>query len=191
MGLTLRPAVSLDAATLRQWDGDPDVDASGGDDDSYDWDHELPRDVDWREFLLAEEDGRPVGMVVLIDAAREESHYWGDDVEPGAWAIDIWIGEPGDRSRGLGTTMMKQAVRRCFERHAATAVLIDPLQSNHGAIRFYERLGFDVVGPRRFGNDDCLVMRIGRPRPSPPGPPIESCGSTEGGRGAIVDLPDG
>jgi aminoglycoside 6'-N-acetyltransferase len=161
MGLTLRRAMPLDAATLRTWDSDPDVGSSGGDDDSYDWDHELSRDVEWREFLVAEEHGRPVGMVVLIDAACEESHYWGDDVEPGAWAIDIWIGAPGDRSRGLGTAMMQQALRRCFDQHAATVVLIDPLESNRRAIRFYERLGFDVVGPRRFGSDDCLVMRIG------------------------------
>jgi aminoglycoside 6'-N-acetyltransferase len=160
MGLTLRRAVLQDEAILRCWDSDPDVESSGGDDDNYDWHHELARDVEWREFLLAEDDGVPVGMVVLIDACREESHYWGDEVEPGAWAIDIWIGAPANRSNGLGTAMMQQAVRRCFERHGASVVLIDPLQSNVRAIRFYERLGFAVVGPRRFGDDDCLVMSI-------------------------------
>ena len=123
---------------------------------------EVPRSVGWREILVAEEDGRPVGVTVLIDAAREETHYWGDGVDPGAWAIDIWIGDAGDRNRGIGTLMMREAVERCFGAHGATSVLIDPLESNVGAIRFYERFGFVHEGPRRFGDDDCLVMRFAR-----------------------------
>lgn len=43
-----------------------------------------------------------------------------------------------------------------------SAVLIDPLASNTRAHRFYERLGFRLVGPRRFGDDDCLVYRLDR-----------------------------
>ena len=45
-----------------------------------------------------------------------------------------------------------------------TAVLIDPLESNVRARRFYERIGFEQVGPRRFGEDDCMVYRLGRDR---------------------------
>jgi aminoglycoside 6'-N-acetyltransferase len=158
----LRPATVADVETLVRWDSDPDVDASGGDDDEFDWATEVPRSVGWREILVAEEDGRPVGVTVLIDAAREETHYWGDRVDPGAWAIDIWIGDAGDRNRGIGTLMMREAVERCFGAHGATSVLIDPLESNVGAIRFYERFGFVHEGPRRFGDDDCLVMRFAR-----------------------------
>jgi aminoglycoside 6'-N-acetyltransferase len=44
------------------------------------------------------------------------------------------------------------------------AIVIDPLASNVRAIRFYERLGFKPVERRRFGEDDCLVMRLERPR---------------------------
>lgn len=160
MDLVLRRAVVSDVPILRLWDFDEDVQASGGDDDGHDWEHELPRDVPWREFMLGEIGSVPIGMVVLIDAALEESHYWGDDVEAGAWAIDIWIGDPEQRSRGHGTSMMTMAVQRCFETHGASVVLIDPLQSNLRAIRFYERLGFESIGPRRFGADDCLVMAI-------------------------------
>jgi ribosomal protein S18 acetylase RimI-like enzyme len=29
-----------------------------------------------------------------------------------------------------------------------------------GAIRFYERLGFKLEEPRKFGEDNCLVYRI-------------------------------
>jgi aminoglycoside 6'-N-acetyltransferase len=43
-------------------------------------------------------------------------------------------------------------------------VLIDPLASNTRAHRFYERLGFEFVERRRFGEDDCLVYQLLRAR---------------------------
>jgi len=142
------------------WDLDDAVGYSGGEDDNYDWDYELTRSVSWREFLVAELDGRLIGMVVLIDVRHEESHYWGEEAPTDSWAIDIWIGSAEHRSKGFGTEMMRQALARCFDVHGANRVLIDPLQSNSRAIAFYRRLGFQDEGPRRFGNDDCLVMRL-------------------------------
>ena len=121
--VVLRPAVAADVPLLELWDEDPDVAESGGDDDVFDWAWEVPRSVEWREILVAEADGEQVGVVVLIDAAREETHYWGDDVEPGAWAIDIWIGAADDLGRGYGTTMMRLALARCFADPAVRAVL--------------------------------------------------------------------
>jgi aminoglycoside 6'-N-acetyltransferase len=40
--------------------------------------------------------------------------------------------------------------------------VIDPLNSNLAAHRFYRRLGFEVVGRRIFDKDDCLVHRLTR-----------------------------
>lgn len=160
--VTLRVATPDDLDRLEQWDRDPDVSASGGDDDEFDWAYELPRVVPWRELLIAEEDGRPVGFLQLIDAREEESHYWGD-IAPGIWAIDIWIGSPADRGRGIGAEMMHLALERCFARPEVHTVLIDPLRRNERAIRFYERLGFEPVEVRWFDDDECLVMRMRRP----------------------------
>jgi aminoglycoside 6'-N-acetyltransferase len=152
-----------DVELLERWDEDPDVAAAGGDDDWFDWSLEVSRgELPWRELLVAEEDGRPVGFIQLIDAAEEETHYWGDDVPAGAWAIDIWIGAPDDRGRGVGTEMMRLALARCFDHHGATEVLIDPLASNVPAIRFYQRLGFEFVEARDFGGDRCHVYRLPR-----------------------------
>jgi aminoglycoside 6'-N-acetyltransferase len=89
----------------------------------------------------------------------EESHYWGD-IQPGTWALDIWIGSPEDRGRGLGAGAMKAALRRVFDRHDAEMVVIDPAVDNRRAIAFYEKLGFERVGVREFGDDECLVMRL-------------------------------
>jgi aminoglycoside 6'-N-acetyltransferase len=152
-----------DVELLVRWDEDPAVAAAlgGRSADWYDWQAELLRDVCWRELLIVEEDGRPVGFVQLVDAAEEESHYWGT-VEPGTWALDIWIGSPADRGRGLGTHAMQAAIRRTFERSGAETVVIDPQVSNRRAIAFYERLGFERVGMRDFDGDSCLVMRLRR-----------------------------
>lgn len=162
MNVVLRAATIEDLEIIERWDTDPDVDSSGGDDDSYDWGLELCRQVAWREFLIAEVNSVPIGMVVLINALEEESHYWGSDAPADAWAIDIWIGESVNRSLGYGTQMMRLALDRCFGARGAGSVVIDPLETNLRAIEFYRRLGFEEVGPRRFGNDDCLVMSIDR-----------------------------
>ena len=106
-------------------------------------------------------DGRPVGFLQIIDPAAEETHYWGD-VEGGLRAIDIWIGEEEDLGRGYGTRMMRLALERCFADPGVGAVLIDPLEINIRARRFYERLGFRLVERRRFGDDDCCVYRLER-----------------------------
>ena len=77
-------------------------------------------------------------------------------------AIDIWIGAETDRNKGYGHEMMRLAHERCFADRAVTAIVIDPLASNTRAIAFYQRLGYVTVGPRRLGDDDCLVLRLTR-----------------------------
>ena len=162
--MILRPATPSDLELLRYWDSKPHVIAAGGDDDGYDWEAELRRDPPWRELLIAEDQGRPIGLVQIIDPAEEETRYWGA-VEANLRAIDIWIGEESDLGRGHGTRMMELALARCFAEPSVKAVLLDPLASNSAAHRFYERLGFRKVERRRFGPDDCYVYRLDRPDP--------------------------
>jgi len=157
----LRTATVADIAVLRHWDKKPHVIAATGADEPYDWESELPRAVDWRQFLIAEAAGGPIGFIQIIDPAVEETHYWGA-VEPNLRAIDIWIGEEEDLDRGFGTEMMRLAIARCFADTAVTAVLIDPLAANTRAHRFYERLGFKRIERRYFGDDDCFVYRLTR-----------------------------
>ena len=159
--MILRLARPSDLELLRYWDEKPHIIANWGNDENMDWGRELPRRPDWREFLIAENRGRPIGFMQIIDPAREESHYWGE-VEENLRAIDIWIGEETDLGRGYGTQMMRLALERCFADGTATAVLLDPLTSNTRAHRFYERLGFQRIEQRRFGNDDCFVYRLER-----------------------------
>lgn len=158
----LRPATLADIDVLRKWDEAPHVIASDPNDDWH-WEDELGRSPPWREQLIAELDGRPIGFVEIIDPALEEEHYWGD-VPPNLRAIDIWIGEADCLGQGFGTQIMRKALDRCFSNPSVTAVIIDPLASNTRAHRFYERLGFHPIERRRFGLDDCIVYRLERER---------------------------
>lgn len=158
--MELRPATPDDLDLLRHWDEQPHVVASDPNDD-WSWEAELRRSPDWRDHLIAELEGRPIGFVQIIDPAREESHYWGE-LPADLRAIDLWIGEGYDLGRGYGTTIMHLALRRCFADPAVLAVVIDPLASNTRAHRFYERLGFGFVERRRFGADECFVYRLER-----------------------------
>jgi aminoglycoside 6'-N-acetyltransferase len=73
--MKLRHAKPSELTILRYWDTKPHVIAATGDDDVFDWELELSRNPDWRELLIAEHTGRPIGMIHIIDPAREETHY--------------------------------------------------------------------------------------------------------------------
>ena len=160
MNIILRDATSEDQALLEHWDKQEHVIQADPDDD-WNWAYELPRKFSWREFLIAELDGRPIGFIQIIDPKEEETHYWGE-IGPNKRAIDIWIGEKDDLGKGYGTVMMKLALAKCFAPPEVDEVLIDPLESNVKAIRFYERLGFEFLEKRDFDGDLCLVYRMGR-----------------------------
>lgn len=158
--MVLRPASIEDLALLRHWDQQPHVIASDPNDD-WQWETELKESFPWREQLIAEVEGVPIGFMEIIDPAEEESHYWGD-VPPNWRAMDIWIGDPEYLGKGHGTQMMQLALERCFADPEVEKVIIDPLESNTRAIRFYQRLGFKPIEQRRFGKDLCLIHHLSR-----------------------------
>lgn len=162
--MPLRLATRDDLPLLERWDRDPAVQAAtGGGDDDWTWDDSFALDG-YDAFLFEVDEGgalRPVGVVQILDPHRDATRYWGD-VPPGIRALDLWIGAPEDRGRGLGAAMLRAAVARCFADPDVREVWLDPLASNVRACRFYEREGFRLVGPRRFGEDDCLVYRLSR-----------------------------
>lgn len=156
--ITLRPASPDDLPILLHWDEQPHVIESDPSDD-WNWEVELAYEPAWREQLMAELDGRPIGFVQIIDPLLEETHYWGE-VPANLRAIDIWIGEAECLGKGYGTQMMKLAIERCFRDPSVKGILIDPLASNIRAHRFYERLGFQFQEERWFGGELCKVYRL-------------------------------
>ena len=164
--VTLRPATVADAAILADWDRQPHVIACSSDDPEAEvafggiaWIEEITASAYDSHYVIAEVEGEPVGVMQICDPYTEPTHYWGE-IEPGLRAIDIWIGPAEWLNRGVGTQMMRKMIARCFAEPGVTAIVIDPLNSNTAAHRFYERLGCQVVGRRMFEDDDCLVMRL-------------------------------
>lgn len=159
--ITLRDATIADLPLLQHWDRQQHVIDCDPNDD-WDWGTELQRKPHWRQQLVAELDGRPIGFVQIIDPAEEETQYWGD-VPKNLKAIDIWIGEQEDLGKRYGTIMMQKTIELCFADENVTGILIDPLVGNKKAIRFYERLGFEFLENRIFGEgDECAVYMLQR-----------------------------
>lgn len=156
--ITFRDAIMDDLPMLKHWDRQAHVIACDPDDE-WEWEKELPMCVAWREQLVAELDGEPIGFVQIIDPHEEESHYWGE-VTQNLRAIDIWIGEANNLGKGYGTEMMRQAIDRYFATPEVIKILIDPLASNIKAHRFYKRLGFQFVEERSFDGAECFVYEF-------------------------------
>ena len=158
--INLRKATLHDVPLLQHWDTKPHVIDSDPNDDWH-WEQELAHEPSWREQFIAHLDGTPIGFIQIIDPFEEESHYW-ENVPENLRAIDIWIGEAENLAKGYGTKMMQLAVEHCFKHPEVTAILVDPLESNTQAHRFYEKLGFRFVEKRLFGADRCLVYNLDR-----------------------------
>lgn len=67
--IVLRNATLADQPLLASWDTQPDVQAASGNDDRSDWFEELECDAAWQENLIAQLDGRPIGVIQIIDPA--------------------------------------------------------------------------------------------------------------------------
>lgn len=167
-GISLRPASLADVPLLEHWDRQPQVIAAVTDDpdadsafDGVTWPDEIAAQNEHSEYRIAELNGRPIGAMQIIDPQLEATHYWGE-MQANLRALDIWIGEADCLGKGYGETMMRLAFQLCFENPAVTAIVIDPLNSNTRAHKFYRRLGFRPVEPRMFGDSDCLVHELTR-----------------------------
>jgi aminoglycoside 6'-N-acetyltransferase len=164
MKIILRLATIEDLPIIKYWDTKPHVIFATGS-DSYiedDWVKEQlfnPSSFVW--LYIAELGGRAIGFVQIIDPANEETHYWGD-IEQDVKAIDIWIGEEDDLGKGYGTEMIKIAITNCFMCPRIKAILIDPLEKNTRAIKFYKKLGFQFVENKFFGQDFCTILKLNR-----------------------------
>lgn len=158
--IELRPARISDLKLVTYWDTKQHV-IDCDPDDKWEWEVELNRNPKWREQLIAELNGEPIGFIQIIDPYLEDTHYWGN-VEQNKRAIDIWIGEESNLNKGYGTIMMKLAIERCFGNSMIEGILIDPLKTNIKAHRFYERLGFEFIEEREFDETACYIYELKR-----------------------------
>ena len=102
------------------------------------------------QVLVAEQDGEVLGVVVLH--VRQPVHRDGPVMR-----IDALVVTGARRSMGIGEALVRQALAEA-DRCGATLVEITSKLPRTGARRFYERLGFVVVGHQ-------FKMTLERPTP--------------------------
>ena len=65
---------------------------------------------------------------------------------------------PRFRRKGIGKALMKRAI----ETLSLKKMWAEVRQSNHGAQRFYQKIGFQIVGviPNYYGEEDALIVQF-------------------------------
>ena len=143
--LTFRPLTEADLPDLMRWLADPEVVEFYGD---------PPATLDEAREDYLEADANPVWRFVIEEAGRgvgeiQYHHaYAGEDY---AWkaGIDIFIGEPDARDRGVGTEAIRTMLSYLFETKRLHLVTIDPEVGNARGIRAYKKAGFRLDGVLR------------------------------------------
>ncbi|KPP81916.1 MAG: putative acetyltransferase [Rhodobacteraceae bacterium HLUCCO07] len=93
------------------------------------------------EALIAESRADACGMCLYF---RHFSTLRG---EPGVYVQDLWIA-PEQRGSGLGRRLLAAVAREAAARWGAAYLALTAARDNGGAVRFYDRLGFES-----FAND--------------------------------------
>ncbi|WP_372614984.1 GNAT family N-acetyltransferase [Aquicoccus sp.] len=93
------------------------------------------------EAVIAEAGANTCGMSLYF---RHFSTLRG---EPGVYVQDLWIA-PEQRGSGLGRRLLAAVAREAAGRWDAAYLMLTANRGNSGAVRFYDRLGFE-----RFAND--------------------------------------
>ncbi|TLN07962.1 acetyltransferase, partial [bacterium] len=75
----------------------------------------------------------------------EECDAYGLPNNCGAWALDLFLGQPELWGRGLGTKLLDAFAAWLFTHTPATALAVDPHAGNLRAIHAYEKAGFHRV----------------------------------------------
>ena len=91
-------------------------------------------------------DGQPAGYIQCYRLGDYPDYAKTLDVDPNAWAIDIFIGEDDARSRGVGPRAIGRLLEEViFSRPGVTTCYICPDPENKNAVRAYEKAGFTYV----------------------------------------------
>ena len=88
-------------------------------------------------LLIAEDEGRPAGFLILLDAIPDEV-----SLEPQAFIAFMAV-EPAATRRGVGTALL-QAAEDEARRHGLPYISMMVTESNLPARRLYERAGFET-----------------------------------------------
>jgi len=73
---------------------------------------------------------------------------------PGSYYINMLAAYPRFRNRGVGTDLMKIADKLALDA-VCTVISVEVFEQNTGALRFYQRLGYQIVEHRKVVKHPC------------------------------------
>jgi aminoglycoside 6'-N-acetyltransferase len=133
--VTLRPLEAADLPELRRIHETPEVARWWGlPDDDF-----APIDDPEVDRLTVEVDGAVAGLLEISEETEAMYRHAG---------LDLFL-DPAVHGRGVGTEVVRQAVRHLIDDRGHHRVTIDPAAANTAAIRAYEKVGFKPVGVMR------------------------------------------
>lgn len=117
------------------------------------------------EVLLALCDGRPIGWCQWYLCRDYPDHAAGVGADPEDAGIDYAIGDPADRGRHLGTTLIHALVSHIQRRHPRAGIIADPDANNLASRAVLERNGFALVDERPVPSEptDAIMAIYRRP----------------------------
>lgn len=162
--LGLRPAGDGDWPLITRWLGRSDIDDWWGPAASTEAEIRLALTQPASVCRVIEWDRVPIGYAQAVDAT-----IWGEELptglETGSWCLDLFVGAVGQHGRPVSLA----AAAMCEEVFATTlalAVAAFPSIANEGAVRAYERAGFQATRVLRDGRSTpSWFMVARRPRP--------------------------
>ena len=164
ISISLRPATSADRFLLRRWLTDPAIATHWGNSASGEAEITLAMESPSALCRIVECDGKPVGYGHAVDAG-----LWGEtlppEVPPGCWDIDLFVGSPAYRGRGIEQQATVALATEVFSTTLAVSCCTFVSLKNEAGIRTYERAGFrwikiwpdPILGPCWVLVKDCPI----------------------------------
>lgn len=162
MKIAFRPLAAEDLPLLRSWLREPHVAEYWQEpEDEEEFREKFLKSLPRRgvSAFVIEVDGRAIGYIQEYEAVKVGGGWW-PDVRPGVFGIDQFIGDANYISKGIGTLVIGEFVRRMFARAEVKEIITDPDPANHRAIRAYEKVGFRRVQEIVTPGGAALLMRL-------------------------------
>jgi aminoglycoside 6'-N-acetyltransferase len=172
MNISFRPITPEDVPQIVRWLREEDVtrwwwDIAGKSDAELadEWITKA-LNVEHKEFrYIIVVDGNEIGNIQVSPLSNYPDCQAEVDI-PNAAGVDVFIGEPEWRDRGIGSAMVRQFVDEIvFAMPGIETCTIDPDPENKRAIRAYEKAGYRYVRNYRSPEDNIEVYLMRRERP--------------------------
>jgi len=123
--------------------------------------------VEPTDHYIALLDGEPFGLIQTYLVSDYPDYAALIEEGEGTAGVDLYIADPANTGRGLGTEMLRRFVEEIvFARPETVAVTADPDVRNRASIRAFEKAGFRRVRELVDPQDDELHVLVRRDRRS-------------------------